>query len=143
MCSSDLHQYKALRDEILALLNRAFTLMAAELGAVAAILWRTITISPQPSIEKATLLSIALLLISIGIYITASLYNDAFKISAYIAVFLEDESPGWEQRVLHADFLRDIRPRNVNAPPSSPLDTSVTILIYNILAFIKIGRAHV
>ena len=39
------HQYKALRDEILALLNRAFTLMAAELGAVAAILWRTITIS--------------------------------------------------------------------------------------------------
>jgi hypothetical protein len=144
---SDEQQYKALRDEILSNFTRIYTLLCAELTAGSAIIWRITSITDRD--EQFILLVLIQILIAVGVFMTRSFYNDIFKISGYIIVFFEGNKFGWEQRVSRLDSIRlDRKSAKELRLPFSPLESTVSMLIYSVMAvaslvvgYFKVGQS--
>lgn len=145
---SDEQQYKALRDEILSNFARIYILLCAELTAGSAIIWRITSTKDRG--EQFILLVLIQILIAVGVFMTRSFYNDIFKISGYIVVFFEGHKFGWEQRVSRLDSIRlDRKSAKKLRLPFSPLERTVSMLIYSVMAiaslvvgYFKVGQSR-
>jgi hypothetical protein len=135
-------EYKALRDEMMHLLNRIFVLLAAMVGGSILVFTRALELRnthPPPSFWIPVGLVLGLCgTLAFAIILTYKLHEHIDKIRFYILVYHEPASGGWHSRVI--DF-NDYRKKLADLPRThkwffSPGDLNTIFGLYVLLVLI-------
>lgn len=132
-------EYKALRDEMMHLLNRIFVLLAAMVGGSILVFTRALELRNASHLWTAVGLVLGLCVTLAGaIVLTYKLHEHIDKIRFYILVYHEPDSGGWHSRVIDFNNYRKTLPDLPRAHKwlFSPGDLDTIFRLYVLLVLI-------
>lgn len=136
-------EYKALRDEMMHLLNRIFVLLAAMVGGSIVVFYRALELRNTWSALGLVLALCGTL--AVAIVLTYKMHEHIDKIRFYILVYHEPDSGGWHSRVAEFNKYRKGLP---DLPRTHKLifsssDLGTISLLYVVLVLIAAGMVSI
>jgi hypothetical protein len=138
-------EYKALRDEMMHLLNRIFVLLAAMVGGSIVVFYRALELRNTSPWSAFGLVLALCGTLAVAIVLTYKMHEHIDKIRFYILVYHEPDSGGWHSLVAEFNKYRKGLP---DLPRTHKLifssgDLDVISLLYVVLVLIAAGMVSI